>query len=165
MQKPALRQIDPAHQTGRQPETRIEQHAPVIGEALRPIGEMARRRQEHRSCRTIETREGGSQLIELGKLDAPAFDQVSMLYAPSADGQVSSRVFPLPHATADTLDVWDDARMAAREFWQPVEHPELPATMLFPGLFAKFASGSQAIHRRAPHIGEHNEEVFNEIGS
>lgn len=49
---------------------------------------------------------------------APAFDQVSMLYAPSADGQVPSRIFALPHATADTLDVWDDARMAAREFWQ-----------------------------------------------
>jgi HipA-like C-terminal domain len=49
---------------------------------------------------------------------APAFDQVPMLYAPSADGQVPSRIFALPHATADTLDVWDDARMAAREFWQ-----------------------------------------------
>jgi hypothetical protein len=49
---------------------------------------------------------------------APAFDQVSMLYAPSADGQVPSRIFALPHATGDTLDVWDDARMAAREFWQ-----------------------------------------------
>jgi hypothetical protein len=49
---------------------------------------------------------------------APAFDQVSMLYAPSADGQVPSRIFPLPHATADTLDVWGDARIAAREFWE-----------------------------------------------
>ena len=49
---------------------------------------------------------------------APAFDQVSMRYAPSADGQVLSHVFPVPHATADTLDAWDDARMTAREFWQ-----------------------------------------------
>jgi hypothetical protein len=49
---------------------------------------------------------------------APAFDQVSMLYAPAADGQVSSRALQLPYATADTLDVWDDARAAAREFWQ-----------------------------------------------
>ncbi len=49
---------------------------------------------------------------------APAFDQVSMLYAPSADGQVPSRIFTVPHATADTLDVWDGARAAAREFWQ-----------------------------------------------
>jgi hypothetical protein len=49
---------------------------------------------------------------------APAFDQVSMRYAPSADGQVLSQVLPVPHATADTLDVWDDARMAAGEFWR-----------------------------------------------
>ena len=49
---------------------------------------------------------------------APAFDQVSMLYAPTADGQVSPRTFSPPHATADTLEVWDDARAAARELWQ-----------------------------------------------
>ena len=49
---------------------------------------------------------------------APAFDQVSMLYAPTADGQVTPRVFAPPRATADTLEVWNDARAAAREFWQ-----------------------------------------------
>jgi hypothetical protein len=49
---------------------------------------------------------------------APAFDQVSMLYAPLEDGQVPSRIFASPHATGDTLDLWDDARMAACEFWQ-----------------------------------------------
>jgi len=49
---------------------------------------------------------------------APAFDQVSMFYAPTADGQVPPRDFVLPHATANTLDVWEDAREAAREFWE-----------------------------------------------
>jgi serine/threonine protein kinase HipA of HipAB toxin-antitoxin module len=49
---------------------------------------------------------------------APAFDQVSMLYAPTGDGQVPPRTFALPLATADTLDAWEDARAAAREFWQ-----------------------------------------------
>jgi len=48
---------------------------------------------------------------------APAFDQVSMLYAPTADGQVPPRAFTVPHVTSDTLDVWDDARDAARQFW------------------------------------------------
>jgi len=41
-----------------------------------------------------------------------------MLYAPTADGQAAPRTFAPPHATADTLEVWDDARAAAREFWQ-----------------------------------------------
>jgi HipA-like C-terminal domain len=49
---------------------------------------------------------------------APAFDQVSMLYAPAADGQLPARIFAPSPTTADTLDVWDDARRAAREFWQ-----------------------------------------------
>jgi len=48
---------------------------------------------------------------------APAFDQVSMLYAPTADGQVPARVFTMPRLTANTLDVWDNARNAARQFW------------------------------------------------
>src|SRR5207302_2980414 len=48
---------------------------------------------------------------------APAFDQVSMLYAPTGDGQVPPREFMLPLATANTLDVWDDARDAARQLW------------------------------------------------
>jgi hypothetical protein len=48
---------------------------------------------------------------------APAFDQVSMLYAPTGDGQVPPREFMLPHPTANTLDVWEDASDAAREFW------------------------------------------------
>jgi hypothetical protein len=48
---------------------------------------------------------------------APAFDQVSILYAPTADGQVPPRVFTLPNVTSDTLDVWDEAREAACQFW------------------------------------------------
>jgi hypothetical protein len=48
---------------------------------------------------------------------APAFEQVSTLYAPTADGQVPPRVFAVPNFTSDTLDVWDDARDAARQFW------------------------------------------------
>jgi hypothetical protein len=49
---------------------------------------------------------------------APAFDQVSMLYAPTADGHVPRQTFVPPHATAETLEVWDDARATARELWQ-----------------------------------------------
>jgi hypothetical protein len=49
---------------------------------------------------------------------APAFDQTAMLYAPTGDGQLPARTFTVPLATGDTLDVWDDARNAAREFWQ-----------------------------------------------
>jgi hypothetical protein len=48
---------------------------------------------------------------------APVFDQVSMWHAPTADGQVLPRALTAPTVTSDTLDVWDDAEEAAREFW------------------------------------------------
>ena len=48
---------------------------------------------------------------------APAFDQAPMLYAPMADGQVPVRTLAVPTASSDTLDVWDEARAAARKFW------------------------------------------------
>lgn len=51
---------------------------------------------------------------------APAFDQVSMFHAPGADGQVRDRDSPLPVVAVEWLDVWDDARAAAREFWSRV---------------------------------------------
>jgi len=49
---------------------------------------------------------------------APAFDQVSTLYVPSGDGRVPAGALVPPRASSDTLDVWDDARAAARDFWE-----------------------------------------------
>ena len=44
LQKPALSPIDAPHEAGRNAEARVEQDAPVIGEAPLPVGEMDRRR-------------------------------------------------------------------------------------------------------------------------
>lgn len=56
---------------------------------------------------------------EAGSLTlAPAFDQVSMFYAPTADGQVPDRRFTLPVASATTIEVWGEARLAALQFWK-----------------------------------------------
>jgi hypothetical protein len=49
---------------------------------------------------------------------APAFDQVPMLYAPTSDGQLPERTFVRPTPTADTWDVWEQARSLAATFWQ-----------------------------------------------
>lgn len=48
---------------------------------------------------------------------APAFDQLPMLYAPAGDGQLPPRDFVVPRPTNETLDVWEDARDAAAQFW------------------------------------------------
>ena len=71
LQKPALRPIDAAHEAGRNAETRIEQDAPVIGEAALPVGKMDRRRKKDRRRRAIKLRENGDKPVELRNFDPP----------------------------------------------------------------------------------------------
>lgn len=59
--------------------------------------------------------------------------------------------------TADTLN---NEQLKARQFWQPVEHPELGTTINYPGGFAVSSQASPRIIRRAPLIGEHNFEIY-----
>ena len=51
-------------------------------------------------------------------------------------------------------------QLEAREFWEKVEHPELGDKVTYPGAFAKFSDFYIRIRRRAPLIGEHNEEIY-----
>ena len=48
---------------------------------------------------------------------APAYGHAPTLYAPTSDGQLPDRPFTRPAMTSDMIDVWDDAREAARMFW------------------------------------------------
>jgi len=50
---------------------------------------------------------------------------------------------------------WDD-----RGLWQEVEHPELGQRLKYPVAYALFSATPISISRRAPLIGEHNEEIL-----
>jgi crotonobetainyl-CoA:carnitine CoA-transferase CaiB-like acyl-CoA transferase len=50
--------------------------------------------------------------------------------------------------------------LAARNFWVKVEHPELGTSITYPGAFVKLSDANCGIRRRAPLIGEHNEEIY-----
>jgi len=52
----------------------------------------------------------------------------------------------------------------ARGFAVEVEHPELGASFTYPGAPYVFEKTPWRISRRAPRLGEHNQEVFGEIG-
>jgi benzylsuccinate CoA-transferase BbsE subunit len=62
-------------------------------------------------------------------------------------------------------DIWKCPQLRARNFWEEVEHPDLGTTIPYPGPFIK-ASGTPCLKpTRAPHIGEHNEEIYlNRLG-
>ena len=66
----------------------------------------------------------------------------------------------LGYPVATVEEISSDPQLKARDFWQELAHPELKASLPYPGGFAKFSQAPCKIWRRAPLIGEHNEEVY-----
>jgi len=63
-------------------------------------------------------------------------------------------------AMQTTEDVAACPQLQARDFFTEVDHPELDDTITYPGAWAKTSRAPWRIHRRAPLIGEHNEEIY-----
>lgn len=65
-------------------------------------------------------------------------------------------------------DILEDAHqvhLEARGFWTRVEHPELGTSLTYPGAFGRMTETPLQVTRRAPLIGEHNREVYqDELG-
>jgi len=74
------------------------------------------------------------------------------------EGAVKHQVMLYPVATTD--DMLESVQLAAREFWEEVEHPELGTPITYPGAFAYASVAPPKISRRAPLIGEHNQEIY-----
>ena len=74
------------------------------------------------------------------------------------EGAFKRRVIVYPVAT--TADMLESTQLAARGFWVELEHPELGTSITYPGAFAKTSEGPPRVSRRAPLIGEHNQEVY-----
>jgi benzylsuccinate CoA-transferase BbsE subunit len=69
-------------------------------------------------------------------------------------------VFVVP--TDSAKDVVESPHLQAREWLVEVEHPELGATITYPGPPYRLPASPWRIQRRAPLIGEHNDEVYRE---
>ena len=57
-------------------------------------------------------------------------------------------------------DLIDDGHLQDRGFWTEVEHPDLGRTLTYPGPAGIYNGSPWRISRRAPLIGEHNEEIM-----
>jgi len=66
------------------------------------------------------------------------------------------------YPVSTTAEIMESIQLAARRYWAEVEHPELDTTMTYPGGFAHASEAPPRILRRAPLIGEHNREVYEE---
>jgi crotonobetainyl-CoA:carnitine CoA-transferase CaiB-like acyl-CoA transferase len=56
-----------------------------------------------------------------------------------------------------------ERQLVSREYWTKVEHPELGTSITYPGPFAHLSLTPCQIRRRAPLIGEHNQEIYQEL--
>ena len=61
------------------------------------------------------------------------------------------------HNAADILRY---PQLQARGFWQDIEHPELGTSIKYPGGAVVTTQGYCGIRRRAPLIGEHDEDIY-----
>lgn len=72
-----------------------------------------------------------------------------------------NQVFAVP--TGTPKDIVDSPHLQARGFMQEVEHPELGRTIQYPGPPVRLPESPWSISRRAPLVGEHNQEVYGDI--
>lgn len=61
-------------------------------------------------------------------------------------------------------DLLKDRNLALRRFWLPLEHPELKTQLPYPKQFVRSSENEVGTQFRAPLIGEHNMEIYQEIG-
>ena len=54
----------------------------------------------------------------------------------------------------------NDPHLNDRGFWKEVAHPELGRSFVYPGEAAIYNGSPWRISRRAPLIGEHNQDIF-----
>jgi crotonobetainyl-CoA:carnitine CoA-transferase CaiB-like acyl-CoA transferase len=58
------------------------------------------------------------------------------------------------------VDLVKHEQLQYRGFWEDVWHPELDASIIYPGAIYKSGVGDCGIWMRAPLIGEHNEQIY-----
>ncbi len=61
-------------------------------------------------------------------------------------------------------DLLDDECLNARNFWTKIKHPELGTSITYPRTYIRSTDGDYETRFRAPLIGEHNGEVYKELG-
>jgi crotonobetainyl-CoA:carnitine CoA-transferase CaiB-like acyl-CoA transferase len=60
----------------------------------------------------------------------------------------------------DAREILQHPQLRDRGLFTTIDYPELGAAVEHPGFFAKVADGAIRIRRRAPRLGEHNDEVL-----
>lgn len=63
-------------------------------------------------------------------------------------------------AIQDPQLILESPQLAARNFWEEIEHPELGAKITYPSHWVRIHQFPVQRQRRAPLVGEHNQEIY-----
>ena len=65
---------------------------------------------------------------------------------------------------ATEADIARDVQLKARGYWVQVDHTDtVGRSLTMPGPFAKLSETPISVNRRAPKLGEHNDEIYGEL--
>jgi len=78
------------------------------------------------------------------------------------DQAIARRIMLAP--CNDAREILEQPQLRSRELFTTLDYPELGARIEHPDFFAKASRSRIGIRRRAPRIGEHNAEVYAELG-
>jgi crotonobetainyl-CoA:carnitine CoA-transferase CaiB-like acyl-CoA transferase len=96
---------------------------------------------------------------EVDRLEAPLRDFFASLTKDEfLEGAIKRQMLGYPVATVE--DIYRNPQLQAREFWQDVSDSVSGATLKYPGGFAVVNGERFQVRRTAPHVGEHNEEIY-----
>ncbi len=74
------------------------------------------------------------------------------------EGAIKRRIMLQPINTP--RDIAEHPQLEARDYWQKVDHTDLGVTLRYPSRFCLLSDAPCNIWRRAPLIGEHNQEIY-----
>ncbi len=74
------------------------------------------------------------------------------------DGALKRRIMLYP--VSNMADILTNPQLLSRDYFVEIAHPELGSKITYPGAFFKATETASTLERRAPLVGEHNEEVY-----
>jgi crotonobetainyl-CoA:carnitine CoA-transferase CaiB-like acyl-CoA transferase len=74
------------------------------------------------------------------------------------EGAIKRQILLAPVCTA--RDIGEDIQLLARQYWRKIPHPELKDELTYCGPFIRTNENSLENKKRAPLIGEHNQEIY-----
>jgi benzylsuccinate CoA-transferase BbsE subunit len=100
------------------------------------------------------------ELVELEQVFAAFFRTRSM--AQLYEVALERRILLAP--CNDAREILKQKQLRDRELFVTLEYPELGASIEHPGFFARSSEFSIGVRGRAPRIGEHNREIYADLG-